>query len=599
MLSMEHASSEADPTEPFRVIVRQGILSPVESLRRIRERALETLYSAYEQASTLEQRLKVVRATDQAVPSFSPGAHVSDDIWAWLEPDCVNTAHFFSDTVIPDAELPVIDTVAHWLRRVRRFGRCQAEQMEHLGQQLADHGPFQLYRMLIGWYRWDEEDEQPDWRRGDERRREAVDRYLETLNLDTMDRAVRELAAMAEQAHAAGETGMNWFNTLLRDLGRTRPALATQFVEQVLAEDLVLKPHLGFVIAGLRECAPETALNYARLWVAEDDAILWRTLATSYRFVEWESLPAEEWDILRDLVGRDCSPVDYEVLSFIWQWAPCNPAFAVDLLKHMAARGDERLLSQVAMALVWPNENRDGWAVEFEDSQDYLDIIQHFERLTSLDFYTEQSLNRLGQIDPMHVIDFMERRISAAAERRSQDERYNAIPFRFSEPMDTIRLGSEHLDAVRRVRDWMLRDNPWFRFYTPYVLRAISPGLGGPLYDVLLEWVQSGDGEKLVAVVAIVHDFNVGDEFYALVREIIRRTDDDSVVSSLSGAIGATPGVISGPMSEFIRQRMQAVSPWLEDDDYRVRDFAQRMLRTLQMDLEREEAAEELERRQW
>ncbi|TKJ28621.1 MAG: hypothetical protein CEE40_11135 [Chloroflexi bacterium B3_Chlor] len=272
---------------------------------------------------------------------------------------------------------------------------------------------------------------------------------------------------------------------------------------------------------------------------------------------------------------------------------------AVDLLEALAARGDEGILSQVAMALVWPSENRDGWAVEFDNPQDYLDIIENFERLTSLDFYTEESLNRLGEIDPMQVIDFIERRIRAASERRAQDDRYSPIPFRFSHAMDNIRSSVEYVGVLRRVRDWMLREDAWFRLETPRILRELSAGLGGPLYDVLLEWVQSGDMEKLKGVVGILREFNVGDQFYALSREIICRTDDEDTVNSIADTIHSTPGVISGPMSDFIRQRMQEVSPWLDDDDYRVRHFAQRMVQWLQTELERQEAEEELERRQW
>ncbi|HUW09733.1 MAG TPA: hypothetical protein VM537_08385 [Anaerolineae bacterium] len=599
MLSMEYVRSEADPTQPFAVVIQEGILSPAEPLRRIRAQVLEVLYAAYQKTSTLTERLKLIKAMDQAVPRFRPDAQVSNEIWAWLEPDCVNTACFFSDMVVPEAELPVMDAVAEWLWRARRFGDYQADQLEHLGQQLTEHRLFQLYRLLVGWHRWDQEDEHPNLRRSEERRRQGVDQYVQALSPDTLEETVRDLEMIAAQASAVGETGMNWLNTLLRDLGRTRPDLGAQLVEQAVAEDLVLKQHLGFAIAGLRAGAPETALGYTSLWAAGDEAVLWLAVARSYRFAEWDSFQPQEWDTLLDLVGKECPSVDYEMLSFMWQWAPHNPPLAVAVLRALAARGDERMLSQVAMVLVWPNENRDGWAVEFEEPQDYLDIVQHFERLSSLDFYTEESLNRLGEIHPMHVIDFIERRISAVAERRVQDERYGAIPFRFSQPMHTLSSSSEYPDVLRRVRDWMLREDPWFRFYTPRVLRAISPELAGPLCTVLLEWVQSGDVEKWKAVVAILHELNAGDEFYSLIREIICQTDDDSVLSSVRGAIGSTPGAISGPFSGFWSQRLAEVSRWLDDENHRVRLFAERTMRWLQNQLEMEQAGEELERREW
>jgi len=52
-------------------------------------------------------------------------------------------------------------------------------------------------------------------------------------------------------------------------------------------------------------------------------------------------------------------------------------------------------------------------------------------------------------------------------------------------------------------------------------------------------------------------------------------------------------------MSNFSRQRLKEVSPWLEDEDLRVRRFARRMVDSLQRTVEREQAEEELERRSW
>jgi hypothetical protein len=57
--------------------------------------------------------------------------------------------------------------------------------------------------------------------------------------------------------------------------------------------------------------------------------------------------------------------------------------------------------------------------------------------------------------------------------------------------------------------------------------------------------------------------------------------------------------VISGGFSNFSKKRLEAISPWLEDDDLRVRRFARQMVDSLQRTIEREEAQEEFERKNW
>jgi hypothetical protein len=600
MLSIALHGVETDPTEPSTVVFRRGVLNPVEPLKHIREQALDILYNMYPQATSAPERLRIVQVLDGAVP-FPPGIRVPDETIEWLRPDCVNTARFFSEAVIEKAELPVLDAISKWLQRARRWAGYEDEALDRLGEQLKSHHLYQLYRLLIGWDRWDEDEteEELDWRDAERRHQEAVERYLGQLKSDTFDETIRDLETIAYQAHSVGETGTNWFNWLLQRLGEEHPDLAQQLIGRVIAEELTLRYHLGLVIAGLRKSTSEIAEGYLRHWVASDDTILWLATAHSYRFVDWAQMKTEDWEILRQLVAHDSPAVDHEVVWLTRQYASYNPDLAVEVIRTMAARGGKAILQRIAEVLSWPDDTREGWAIQFEDPQDYLEIIQNFERLPRLDFHVERCLDRLGQIAPMHVMDFIEQRITAADEHKIEDERYTAVPFQFTRPMDSIRNSAEYTDVLRRVRDWVLRDDFSFRWESPHVLKAISGGLDETLYAVLVEWVESGEVEKLQGVAAILREFNEGSAFYDLTREIIRRTDDERVLSSIGSAISSTPGVISGPMSAFYQKRLEAISPWVEDEDSRVRRFANRMIKSLQTMIERQQAEEDLERRSW
>ncbi len=600
MLSIGLHSAETDPTEPSKVVFRRGLLNPVEPLKHIREQALGILYNMYPQATSAPERLRIVQVLDGAVP-FSPGIRVPDETIEWLRPDCVNTARFFSEVVIEKAELPVLDAISKWLRRARRWAGYEDEVLDRLNEQLKSHHLYQLYRLLVGWRRWDKDglDEELDWREAERRRQEAIEHYLGQLGPGTFDQAIRELEIIAHQAYSVGETGIKWFDQLLRCLSEEYPDLAQKLVDRAIAEKLTLKHHLGHAIAGFRKRAPEIADGYLRHWVTSDDTILWLATAHSYRFMDWAQMKSEDWEILRQLVAHDSAAVDHEVIGLTWQYVFYNPDLAVEVLKTMAVRGDKAILQRIADVLSWLDDTQEGWTIEFEDPQDYLEIIQNFERLPYLDFDVEICLDRLGQIAPMRVIDFIEQRIAAAHERKTEDEQYTAVPFQFTRTMDSIRNSAEYTDVLRRVRDWVLRDDFSFRWEAPHVLKAISGGLEETLCAVLMEWVNSGEVEKLRSVAAILQEFNEGSAFYDLSHEIIRRTDDREVLGSIAGALGSTPGVISGPMSAFYQKRLEATSAWLEDEDSRVRRFANRIANSLQTTIEREQAEEELERRSW
>jgi hypothetical protein len=598
MLGIQLHSVKTDPTKPFQAVIRRATLNPAEPLQRIRERSLEILYRAYQEASYTPDKLRVLQVLDGAVPYLIPNVRVPDETPSWLKPDCINTARFFCEVVVPDGGLPMLDAASRWLHQATRRYK-ETEELENLKAQLQDHELYQFYRLLTGWHRWELEGETSDWRKSEKRRQETIDSYVGNLSKETIEQSIYDLDTIVAQAQEAGETGMRWLGYLLRRLGKRHVDLACQLINRCVTEDLALKRHLGSVLAGLRQSAPDVSWDYIESWTSENDPVLWLAVAYSCRFVDWEALRSAEWDILRQLVAHDSPRVDQEIIWLTHDFALHNPDLAVELLKIMADRGEKRILQDVAEVLSWPNNTRDGWAIEFANPQDYLDIIQNFERLSSLDFHIEECLSRMCQIAPMEVVPFLERRISAVQERREENERYNAVPFQFSRAMDTIRSSPQYLNVLRRVRDWMLRDDAVFQWETPRVLKRITGGLGSPLYKVLMEWVDSGEEENLQAVARILREFNEGGPFYNLCREIVSRTDDEATLSRIVDAIGSTPGVISGGFANFSKKRLKAITLWLEDENLRVRHFAQQMLDSLQITLESEEAREEMDRKNW
>src|SRR6266700_1597175 len=95
------------------------------------------------------------------------------------------------------------------------------------------------------------------------------------------------------------------------------------------------------------------------------------------------------------------------------------------------------------------------------------------------------------------------------------------------------------------------------------MLATIAGYLDEVLYNVLLEWVVLEDTQKQKIVAQILFMFNDGQAFYDLSREIIIRTDEESTLSAISGAITSTP-LLSTPMdssTQFHRKRIEDLSP--------------------------------------
>ncbi|MBE8968271.1 ATP-binding protein [Nostocales cyanobacterium LEGE 12452] len=607
MLKIDFHSAEINPIQAGNIIVYRGDLEISDTLKQIRENSLEILYTVYQKSQDFPSRLHIIQSIcSGATPYLSSREQISAETLKQLSFDCAKTANFFSQVVLPNAELPILDKLAEWLHQANNFHKYQSAELDLLQQQLKEHKGYQLYRLLVGRYRLDDEENQLDWQQADkwreieERKQQKIHEYVQSISRLTLEKSIQELETIAYQTLSIGKNNTFGLSYLLRILGQTQIELAEIFIKQVITNSDSLKQHLGFVLAGMRLSNQELTRTYVSSWIEQDDTVLWVAIAISYRFIEWSQPQLEEeWHILSRLVAKESPVLDPEIFWSLQQLALYNSDLVVELLKALAARGNENILHHVSETVSWQLGSNNEYAVKFNNSQDLVEIIHHFERLSHLHHNAEECLKRLGDVAPIRLIDFIERRIKAKSNQYSVSNFYEAFPKPFSLAFDNIQSKPEYPEILRRIINWMLEDELLLSLEAPAFLQAISLNLAGELYRVLMEWIDTGDIDKLKAVANIISEFNSGQNFYKLSREIILRTQNEDVTSYIDCAINSTPDVVVGPMSNFYKQRIEELSPWLTDENVQVRLFAQRLIQLLQINIEEEDAVEELRERNW
>jgi hypothetical protein len=600
MLKIDFHSAEAHPIKPHNILIYTGSLEIGESLRQIRDHALEILYTAYCQVKDLPTRLQIVQVLCNATYCLNFD-QISSQTHRQLQSDCAKIAYFFSKTVVSSAEPPILNGIKEWLWQAKNFNKYEVVELDDIQQQLRNHQDYQLYCLLIGGYGRNDEGKRVDWQTAERQQQQKINEYVEAISSSTLEKTIQELEAIVKQAHSVDKNNTFGLNDLLRTLGETHLELAQQLIVQTIAKNLNLKQHLGFVLAGMRLSDREIARGYVRSWVAQDDSLLWVAIAKSYHFIDWSQPQLEEeWNILRQLVAKQSLLVDVELFRPIQQLSPHESDLAVELLKALAARGDEPVLHQVAETISWSSGNSGEWVAIFGNPKDLLEIIQNFERLSCLDYEVEECLKRLADISPMQVIDFIERRIKVKYGCYNKNSSYRAFPTTFSDIFDAHKSKPEYSYILRRVRNWMLQEDPLLRWEAPTLLQNIALNLDDQMYDVLMEWVNSEDSQKHIAVARILENFNSGQAFYNLSRELIIEIKRNKVVQGyIKSAICSTPGAIIGPFSNHYRQRKEEIESWLQDENRQVRRFAQEVFQSLETSLEQHEAREKLEERNW
>lgn len=584
-----------DIADNNKVVVRTGVLNPTQALVEVRQRALSVLIDAYPRARSLSERLQVLKLLPTSLHTM-PTRSRSPEVDRALAQECVAVAAAVLKTVMPSAELPVLEVISEWFRSASDHLGADHATLRPLRMSLERHELYRLYRLLIG-TRLEMEEPEFDWRKAQERRLATIDGHIAALDLDMIPQFAVDLSTIAEQARIAGEHYHFYYNQLLMRLAEQRPRVALQLVAVALERGLGFKPHLGYVAAGLYRSAPKEARGLTDAWVDSGDPDLWLAVAVSGHFGKWHESDAEDRRVLRALVAKESKPVDFEVLRLIWPRSRFDPRTCVQVLQAVAKRGDTDVIHQLAEVTGLLDQGEGAFAIEREFADEFVGIVQAFKRLPSLDHDVQRCLDKLAQVDPMLLIQFVEDRIDLASEQQKQEHAYDAIPFQFLSATESIRGSPRLPDVLRHVRDWMLRDDGPFSLEAPSLLSQLAPGLAGPMREVLMEWIEDGARDELWAVLRVLREFNSGRDFYDLCREIIVRVDDDDLFSEIACIISTTPSVVTGSMAGFFEQRLEEVSPWLSDEDHRVRRFGQRMAQYLRVSIEREQARDALEKR--
>ncbi|MFM7885744.1 MAG: hypothetical protein ACKPCM_03435, partial [Pseudanabaena sp.] len=594
--------TKTDPTQPFTIVFQQGNLSVSKDLERIRDRALEILYTAYRQTTDTFIRLSIVQELHNAAPYLDSRYNIDPSTTNCVRNNSIKTANFFLE-IVDEAEFPILDKIIDWLNEVKRFYEFEDKIFSDLRAFLKQHKGLQLYRMLVDGWKWDQENEDLGWEESERLRREKIDEYINTITLSRVDNAIQELEAIVVQSQQAKKNDLMSLSALLRILAEKEPEIAQKFITTIIDQDLQLKEYLGFLLVGISLKNKELARTYISDWLASNHKFLWKAVALSYNYINWELEDLDEVEnVMRGLTGKNDPDIDILVLRNMYRMPEYRADAAIEILKILSTRSNKVVVHQVAETICHARFQKSAWLTDSLKHEDFLYIILNFEHLSHLDHDVQECLEMLGETHPMEVITFIERRILTRPDRYSRESYYEAFPFASSDIFDGVRKHPDFPDVLRYVREWTLkiRENYFLYDAAPRLLNALSLSLEGELYNCFMEWVQSKEEDKIKAIASTLRQFNSGETFYEICREIIKQAKgNEEITLYVSSAIYTTPGVISGGFSLFYKKRREEISQWLKGPNPHVYQFNQTLDKYLIKSIESEEAREKLEERNW
>ncbi|MHA1342120.1 MAG: hypothetical protein ACTSO2_19290, partial [Promethearchaeota archaeon] len=189
-------------------------------------------------------------------------------------------------------------------------------------------------------------------------------------------------------------------------------------------------------------------------------------------------------------------------------------------------------------------------------------FVPDFEKNIQNRFLINHFFQKILDSDINCFFTFLEERMDIASTKRKNKEEFNPIPYGIREVIRRVKIDSStRKSLLRRVRDWTLKEEYFFNFYSPFILANICPKLDEDLRFVLFEWIKIGEIEKLKKVAYLTRELEESDELFDLYAELIKISrGNETVESEIIGAIytsgymykvGETPNLLSKRIKLF------------------------------------------------
>jgi ppGpp synthetase/RelA/SpoT-type nucleotidyltranferase len=590
------------------VSFHRGAVQASEEYGAFRARTIDLLFELYQESQGEAEKRGIIRVLKEAT-NF-PGDGGGDTLTELILLDTQRVTEFLADRAANEP-LEIRSTLErHFLflyRRCKGFSaasrsaaiqeraRTLAAMFLKCRDRFGEDPQYVVFKTLVGY----DSVFPPDWEgnamdiAGQQAYRAArVSEYVESVTDASADEWYDNIVVCASVISNDGATFLS-FIEFLKQLSRRQPTIMLSFLKR---GDEKLRGFLPAILEGLAASEQKPAvMSLVNSWA--DQGKYLREIALFCRFVSEPDL-----DLVRR-VSRKAIETK-ELIAAIESIATVIEKAAIGLtdevfipsLRFLSASKDARWVNAV-----WFLPKLKEFLLALSESHAG-EVLSNMLYRSRVDHHDERVLMRVATTYPQLVWRFFKMRLDRKSAENLESE-YEAIPFELHDLVKS--LSADARLAVSEVRTWYSAADTLFTYEGGRLLHSTFPSFGQEFERELIKLVQNGIDEDVEFVLQILRAYRGEVFLHPVCKEIVNRlTDIDPRVEIVEVILDST-GVVSGQFGfvEAYQAKQAELKSWLDDERPRVREFAEKHLRSLSRHIaseqRRSEASFELRRRDW
>lgn len=412
----------------------------------------------------------------------------------------------------------------------------------------------------------------------------AIGEYIDAVSEASEDQWYRVI----ERCAAADSSDMatcRFFDDFLSRLSKAKPSIAAKFLER--ADDNVLN-FLAAFLDGLRDSGSNDKYQeiLAR-YLAEGK----RLVAIARHLQHPSTLDISSInEVLKKAIAADddIAVIECLVLAVKKNEAGNRPLIRdifIPVIKYLTARQDGRWVHGV-----WYLPTCKAFFQSL--SADEINLaLESMVFLPRIEHQAERILVCIAESHPEVVLNFLGRRLDEKLERKV--ERFESFPYQFHGLEKPLSVNAEL--AIGVVRNWFHAGDHLFRFNGGRLLSAIFPKFPEHFAGKLIEMAEKGSDEDIEFVIGILQNYKGKPVMHPVFQALVNRlSENDPRLVEIDIALQNT-GVVAGEFGfvEAYRRKKAEMDPWLSDPRPRVKGFAEKYVRELDLRIASEQRSAE------
>ena len=551
-------------------------LTYTPELTRLRAKAIDLIEYCLRTSQHNTVRAEAIGSISRAInPLESPFRQgLSAEDQALLQKEQTRLLNILADQISEESNFTVLNAIDACLRGYAENTYLEGFPKERAAELLAkfhEHKNYErylFYRQFTGKFRdWDLS-ESP------EQTQAFLGKYIEKYTPLQLSRLMRKCIEIAEEdkEYRSTRDGIwaekGWHpgsaTSLLLSIGELDPTYGSDLLNHVVAWQTKESHCASGLLSGIRYVNKDKGNEATHRLLDQNTIFAKRIVARSYSWKSKTDQCIEKEDL--SILDQLSKTPDPELRLYITESLPNFYAVDANTVLEILVKlsSDESLMvtRQVIRALASKE------LTPQNHLEKYKQVMLNCVRLERLDYDAEQALGVIFRHDPIWVIKFFEKRIAykenesehydSFSDRPRDLLKFDAVPHRLHYLFEDVDWSDEEaMDALRRVRDWVLTSSHLLRFEAPGLLTSMIGGndlpggrikINSAMRKLFEEWIDSGDLKLIREAAYLMRDFDPDDVFYCLAESILIKSEgnpdvkDNVTIAICAGVYSRTHG---------------------------------------------------------